>query len=344
MTDKQKKKTEILLFPTDTVPGIGCFLSRDCVEKLRKIKKRPIEKPFPILLSDKKDIKNYAEKIPPVYEKLKRFLPGGLTLIFRGKKELPGGVLSKEGKIGIRIPNHKKLRNFIRKNKKPLIATSANISGELTPKNLKEVDLSVDRIINGESGSGKPSTVLDISDNSLILYRKGTISIPEIEKITGREVKLGPNIDFNILFVCSANLCRSPMAEIHLKHLTSNLKNINISSAGISTISGSPLSTLAKEVLKEENLKEEHYSTLLIKPIIEWADLILVMEPMHKIYITYLSPESKNKIAFLRNFNTQNKEYIIDDPVGGNLASCRKIFELIKESDKRIEKYLRNKF
>ncbi len=344
MTNKKEKKTEIFLFPTDTVPGIGCFLSSRCVEKLTKIKKRPSDKSFPILLSEAKDIRNYATEIPPIYEKLKKFLPGGITLIFKGNKNLPQGVLSKEGKVGIRIPNHKKLRKFIRENKIPLIATSANISGSYTPKNLKEVDLSVDKIINGESGSGKQSTVLDISEDSLVLYRKGAISIPEIENITGQVVKLGKNLDFNVLFVCSVNLCRSPMAGIHLRRLTEDLKKVNVRSAGISAITSTPISTMAKEVLTEENLSTEHTSTLLTKPIAEWADLILVMEKMHKTYITFLSPENRNKIAFLRNFNTRDKQYTITDPAGRDLEACRKTFELIKESNKRIEKYLRNKF
>jgi len=344
MTNKKEKKTEIFLFPTDTVPGIGCFLSRDCVVKLREIKKRPSDKSFPILLSEAKDIRNYATEIPPIYEKLKKFLPGGITLIFKGNKNLPQGVLSKEGKIGIRIPNHRELRKFIRENKIPLIATSANISGSYTPKNLKEVDLPVDRIIDGKSGSGKQSTVLDISEDSLVLYRKGAISIPEIENITGQVVKLGKNLDFNVLFVCSANLCRSPMAEIHLRHLTKDSKKVNVRSAGISAMTGSQIYELAEEVLKENKLRGDHTSSLLTKPIIEWADIVLVMEKMHKTYIMFLSPENKNKIAFLRNFNTQNKQYTITDPAGRDLAACRETFEVIKESNKRIEKYLRNKF
>jgi L-threonylcarbamoyladenylate synthase len=339
-----KKETEIFLFPTDTVPGIGCFLSRNCVAKLRKIKKRPAKKPFPLLLADKKDIKNWVEEIPPVYEKLKRFLPGGITLIFKGKKSLPVGVLSSEGKVGLRVPKHKELRNFIRKNKTPLIATSANISGAATPKSLKEVDFAVDKIINGKSGTGNASTVLDISKNSLLLHRKGAISILEIEKATGQEVKLGKNLDFNILFVCSANLCRSPMAEIHLKYLTRNLKKANIRSAGIAAITGAEIYETACEVLKENKLKTKHTSRLLTKPSMEWADLILVMEDMHKTYSKFLSPENKNKIAFLRNFNTSKKQYIIEDPVGKDIEACRKTFELIKECNKRLEQYLRKKF
>jgi L-threonylcarbamoyladenylate synthase len=341
---KKEQKTELLLFPTDTVPGIGCFLSPDCVGILRKAKKRPEDKPLPILLADKENIEEYVEELPLVYEKLKKFLPGGLTLIFKGKKNLPQGVLSKEGKVGIRIPNHKRLREFIRKNGAALIATSANISGAETPKNLKEVDLKADKILEGKSGKGKASTVIDISDNSLLILRKGVIPILEIEKTTGKEAKLNKNIEFNVLFVCSANMCRSPMAEIHLNSLISDLQQVKVGSAGISAITGSTIYKLAREVLIKEKLNPEHTSTLLTRPIIEWADLILVMELMHKKYISFLSNEYKSKIRFLRNFYSNNKQYVISDPAGKNLEACGKIFQEIKESNKRIEQYLRNKF
>lgn len=345
MNKKNEKKAEILIFPTDTVPGVGCFLSSECVKKLREIKKRSPKKPFPILLSNRKDIKNWVKEIPPVYKKLKKLFPGGITLIFKGKKNIPEGVLSEEGKIGIRIPKHKKLQNFIKKNKKPLIASSANISGYPTPKNLEEVNIPGKRIIEGESGSGKPSTVLDISENhSITVLRKGKTSILEIEKVTGKEVKLSKNLNFNILFVCSANLCRSPMAEIHLKNTIEDLDRVNIRSAGVNAMTGSKISRAAAKILKEKDLKIEHKSTLLTKPIIEWADVIFVMENKQKDYITFLCPESKDKIAFLRNFKTKSKMRLIEDPAGKNLQACRKTFTVIEEANKRLKEYLKRKF
>lgn len=341
---KKGQKTELLLFPTDTVPGIGCLLSDNCVIKLKNIKNRPEDKPFPILLSDKEDIKKYAKEIPPIYEKLKSFFPGGLTLIFKGKKNLPKGVLSKEEKVGIRIPAHKELREFIRKSGTALIATSANISGATTPKDIKAVDLNVDKILEGKSGSGKPSTVVDITNNSLFIYRKGEIPIIEVEEATGKEAKLSENTEFNVLFVCSANMCRSPMGEIHLKNLTADLKQVNVRSAGISAITGSPIYKMAEKVLIEENLPVEHTATLLTKPRIEWADLILIMEPIHKKYITFLSTADKSKIKYLRDFKTKEKQYIVDDPAGKDLEACRLTFQTIKESNKKIEEYLRKKY
>lgn len=341
---KKEVKEEVLLFPTDTVPGIGCLLSDNCVEKLKKIKKRPKNKPFPILLSDEKDIKKYAKDIPPIYEELKKIFPGGLTLILKGKKNLPQGVLSKEGKVGIRIPDHKELREFIKKSGTALIATSANISGTVTPTKLKDVDLKVDKILEGKSGSGKPSTVVDISNNSLFIHRKGAIPILKIEKTTGKEAKINKNVEFNVLFICSANMCRSPMGEIHLKNLIADLKQINVRSAGISAITGSSIYKIAEEVLAEENLTFEHTATQLTKPIIEWADLILVMEPIHKKYISFLSACNKIKIEFLSNFKTKNKQNTIDDPAGKDIEACRKTFRIIKESNKRVDKYLRDKY
>jgi protein-tyrosine-phosphatase len=82
----------------------------------------------------------------------------------------------------------------------------------------------------------------------------------------------------------------------------------------------------------------------LTEPLLEWADLVLVMEDMHKTYIKFLSPENKNKVVFLRNFKTNKKEHTILDPAGKNSKACKEAFELIKKSNKRVEKYLRNKF
>jgi protein-tyrosine phosphatase len=134
------------------------------------------------------------------------------------------------------------------------------------------------------------------------------------------------------------------MAEIHLRHLTGDMDRVHIRSAGVMAVSDSEIYEDAGMVLQENNLPAEHASRQLTKPLIEWADLILVMEDIQKEYVTILSPESKNKIAFLRNFNAKNRQPIIDDPVGKEIKFCREAFEIIKESNKRLEEYLRNKF
>ncbi len=337
------RKTEVILFPTDTIPGIGCFLSGECVRRLRETKKRPKDKPFALLLSDKEAIREWVREVPDIYQKLSRFLPGGLTLIFKGKSNLPEGVISKEGKVGIRIPNYEPLRDIIRDAGVPLITTSANLSGEPCPLHVDDVKLEYDRVVPGEFGSGKVSTVLDISGDIPVLKRPGEISILEIENATGKEVLLGEGVSINILFVCSANMCRSPMAEAHLKYLTRDLKRVKVRSAGTRAIRGTPMSIGAKNLLEEEGLETHHQSISIAKPILEWADLIFVMEERHKKQLIDFSPESRGKIAFLRNFKEPSKPCEIEDPIGGGIEIYQRVFSEIKEANKLIEVYLKKK-
>lgn len=337
------KKNEIILFPTETVLGIGCLLDKECVKRLRKITKRPKNKPFAILLSDKEEVKKWVKNIPPAYKKLSKLLPGPLTLIFKGKDILPEGVISKDGTVGIRIPDYKPIQNIIRDAGLPLIATSANISGKPTPKHTDDVELKFDKVIPGSSESGIPSTVLDITNKKPILLRKGMISIIELENSLRREITLGDGVEVHILYVCSGNMCRSPMAEAHLKCLIKDLGNVKVRSAGTIAVSGMPLSIGSGLILEEENIEMQHQSVHVEKPIINWADIIFVMEENHKDYLVELSPENKSKILFLANFKDKNKTREIEDPIGKDIEVYREVFEKIKTANKRIEKYLRRK-
>lgn len=338
------KKVEIILFPTETVLGIGCLLGRECIKRLKKITKRPRNKPFAILLSDKKEIKNWTKDIPPVYKPLSKLLPGPLTLIFKGKDNLPKGVISKNGTVGIRIPDYKVIQDLIKDLGLPLIATSANYSGKPTPLHTDEVELESDRVIPGRAGSGITSTVLDISNDNPVLLRKGMISIIEIENSIGEEVLLGERVPIHILYVCSANMCRSPMAEAHLKSIIKDLENVKVRSAGTIAVSGMPMSIGAGAILEEENIETHHQSTHIAKPILDWADIIFVMEEEHKDHMSELSPENKEKIVFLGNFKDKNRPEEIEDPIGKGIEVYREIFSEIESANKRVEAYIRRKF
>jgi L-threonylcarbamoyladenylate synthase len=342
--NKRLGKEEVIVFPTDTVPGIGCFLSTECVEKLRRLTKRPKNKPFAILLSDEKDIEKWVLLIPPCYHKLSGFLPGPLTLIFKGKNTLPQGVLSKNGTVGIRIPNCESVRDLIRDAGMPLIATSANPSGKGIPHEIDEVKLEYDRLIAGSGGSGRSSTVLDISGKQPVLLRNGEISIIEIEKAIKEEILVTKGIPIHILYVCSANICRSPMAEEHLKSLMKDLSNVETRSAGTIAIYGISTSIGATKTLEECNIETHHLSVPVAKPVLMWADFIFVMEEKHKDYLTDLSPENKEKIVFLRNFKDNSRPREIEDPIGKGIETYRVVFSEIERANKRIAAYLRRKF
>ncbi len=341
---KKLKKGEVILFPTETVLGIGCLLGRECVEKLSKITRRPKNKPFAILLSDKKDIEKWALEIPGRYHHLSNLIPGPLTLIFTGKKILPEGVLSEDATVGIRIPDYEPLRDLIRDAGLPLIATSANLPGKPTPLFTDEVELEYDIVMSGKGGSGKPSTVLDISGEKPVLLRKGMISIIEIENSLKEEVQLAKGVPIHILYICSANMCRSPMAEAHLKFLAKDLENVKVRSAGTNAVSGAPMSIEAIMILKENNIEIDHQSVYIAEPILDWTDIIFIMEEEHKNYLTDLSPENTGKILFLRNFKDKNKPVEIEDPIGKGIDVYREVFYEIESANKRVEGYIRRKF
>ncbi len=165
-----------VIFPTDTVYGLGCLLTWEAaIKKIVRIKGRKPGKPFPLLVSDLA----LAEKIAYFTKKIrmvaKDFWPGPVTMVLKAKTSL-SPLVSQEGKVALRIPDSPFLRKAIKRIGTPLIGTSANLSGEkpaarvseIRPKLLEQVDL----VIDGGETSGKPSTIYDFTGNHPILIRE----------------------------------------------------------------------------------------------------------------------------------------------------------------------------
>lgn len=170
----------IMVYPTDTVAGIGCVGNlKSTVNKLYEIKGREMNKVVSYAFSNKKMIQKFAE-IPPSAEKLFDLLPGPLTLILPLKSESPP-LYGLDGKtIGIRIPEVPWLLKLITLIDYPLITTSANISGKPSAKNVNEINKEIlekiDILIEWEGNlSNYSSTVVSLIENPKIL-RKGIIS------------------------------------------------------------------------------------------------------------------------------------------------------------------------
>lgn len=180
----------IVVFPTDTVYGIGCDLfNSQAVEKIYKAKGRAFNKPLPALVSSLDQAFMIAESPPKSFEKLAdKFWPGALTIVVKAKASVPKFVTSGGDTIGIRMPNHPIALKLISEFGAPLATTSANRSGESEPTTAEEVlerigskmDL-IDLIIDGgKTISGVPSTVVDITVSMPRIIRKGLISKVEI--------------------------------------------------------------------------------------------------------------------------------------------------------------------
>ena len=180
----------VIGFPTETVMGLGILYDdKVAFERLNMLKKRPESKPYSLMLSSIYDIQKYAYISEKEMMVAKAFLPGPLTLLLK-KKKLPKWVSLDSEFVGIRIPDIPAIRKTIRNVKKPLLAPSANISGEkpaLTNKELKQIfGNGLDFILKGDALNSKASTVVLIDDDVKII-REGPISKEQILEVLNNE-------------------------------------------------------------------------------------------------------------------------------------------------------------
>ena len=176
----------VVAVPTDTVYGIACSVNDpEAIQSLYAIKIRESIKAIPVLIADLNQIDQVANDLNGNALKLaKSFWPGALTIIVKKNELLPGN-LTVHPTVGIRMPDHEWLRALIRE-AGPLAATSANISGEVSPSSadqvLDQLEGRIELIIDGgECKGGISSTVVDCSANEIIILRKGAITPEEIQ-------------------------------------------------------------------------------------------------------------------------------------------------------------------
>ena len=180
-------KGGIVIFPTDTVYGIGCGpYNQNGVLSLYKIKKREKTKPFPVIGYSKKELEKIAEFNDKAEKIAELFWPGPITLILKVKDENIRKSLGLGKKIAVRVPNNQCVLSLL-KECKLLVATSANISGttSLTDPNdckrdLNGYDLLLDGGILSDDGE---STIVEIDRNKLRIVRSGSISEEELKKL-----------------------------------------------------------------------------------------------------------------------------------------------------------------
>lgn len=137
-----------------------------------------------------------------------------------------------------------------------------------------------------------------------------------------------------VLFVCTGNTCRSPMAEAILK--SKQLPDVEVKSAGVYAPNGADLSVNAKIVLEENGIRHDHHSSALTREIIDWANVILTMTGSHKELILSQYPDVAEKTFTLKEFAEESGSLDVADPFGGNEQIYQKSFEEIQKSIERI--------
>ena len=182
------KNGGVIVYPTDTVYGLGCdALNAEAVNKIFKIKKRKNSNPFSVMVKDIEEIKKYAFLESKVKNIIAKIIPGPFTIILAGVKKLPPIVTGSSSNIGIRIPNHPVTQKLSENFENPIISTSVNIAGK-EPLNdpFKIVDLfsqekfKPDLILDfGKLKEAKPSTVINFSRRNPQIVRSGMMSVKE---------------------------------------------------------------------------------------------------------------------------------------------------------------------
>nr|WP_307774829.1 L-threonylcarbamoyladenylate synthase [uncultured Cetobacterium sp.] len=189
-------KGKIIVYPTDTVYGVGASIdSIKGIENIYKAKERSFTSPLIALISKKEHIDKIAI-IPEEKKEILRILaenywPGALTIILKKKENVPGIMVSNGETVGVRIPNLKIAIDIIEASGGILPTTSANISGERTPRSYKEVNKKfkerVDILVDGgESPLGEESTIIDLTRDRIVILREGAIKKETIEKLIGK--------------------------------------------------------------------------------------------------------------------------------------------------------------
>jgi L-threonylcarbamoyladenylate synthase len=171
----------IICYPTDTIWGIGCDATNEkAVEKISSIKNRPPEKGYVVLVSSLEMLRKYTSFIPPRLETLLDFHVRPISIIYEADESLPKSVVAPDGTVAVRIVKDDFCCQLIEMLGKPLISSSANVSGEPFPKNFGAISSEIlqkcDYVVRHrqrETTAGEPSTVARLDEFQELEFLRG---------------------------------------------------------------------------------------------------------------------------------------------------------------------------
>ena len=172
------KNGGVIIYPTDTVYGIGCdIFNPEALNRVRTIKNDPDIKLLSFICPSFKEISNYAKMSDQAFRLMKHLLPGPYTFILPAVKHVPKKLWSKRNTVGIRIPDHPVALQLVREIGNPIISTSTtNRKGKVLydPAEIRTIfNSQVDLMLAAGNLTGKPSSVIDLSDEEPVIVREG---------------------------------------------------------------------------------------------------------------------------------------------------------------------------
>jgi L-threonylcarbamoyladenylate synthase len=157
----------IILYPTDTIWGIGCDAANtEAVQKIYCLKQRSETKSMIILLDTDNKLASYVQEVPELAYNLIEYAENPLTLVLPGARNISPALIAADGSVGIRVSNHPFCQGLIQRLRRPLVSTSANISGKPSPQYFSQID---QEIIDGVD------YVVDVDQHSMEIKNPSTI-------------------------------------------------------------------------------------------------------------------------------------------------------------------------
>lgn len=194
-------KNELIAIPTETVYGLaGNAYNETAIKKIFKLKNRPFYNPLIVHIKSTAYLQHIACEIPDIALKLaKEFWPGPLTLVLKKQEHISDLITAGKNTVAVRVPSHPLTLALLDKLDFPLVAPSANPFGSISPTNAEHVLNYFGEALNvilegGECEKGLESTIIGFENEHPVLYRHGSISLEEIEKIVGK-LKITSNND-----------------------------------------------------------------------------------------------------------------------------------------------------
>ena len=187
------KEGKTVIFPTETVYGLGAnALDENAVKKIYEAKGRPSDNPLIVHIYDKEEVYNLAKDINENAKLIMdRFWPGPITIILNKKDIVPYVTSGGLETVAIRMPSHLIAREIIKQSGVPVAAPSANISGRPSPTKEEHVYEEMNKrvsgiVLGGDSNFGLESTVLDLTTETPMILRPGSITKEDLEKVIGK--------------------------------------------------------------------------------------------------------------------------------------------------------------